>query len=109
MRRLIANHVGPLSHECVEKDIKDQTRIKGRQSSDSYLIAKQICCDSVLAVTNENILKVDKLRICIVKLLEPRQQAIRPSFRSNRLYIESFNESIIFSSLRPFISNIMLI
>ena len=61
MRRLIANHVGPLSHECVEKDIKDQTRIKGRQSSDSYLIAKQICCDSVLAVTNENILKVDKL------------------------------------------------
>lgn len=63
MKRLkrAANHVGPLSHECVEKDVVDNERIKRRQCSDSYLIAREIIVDSVIAITNENIIRIDKL------------------------------------------------
>lgn len=63
MKRLkrAANHVGPLGHECVEKDVVDNERIRRRQCSDSYLIAREIIVDSVIAITNENIIKIDRL------------------------------------------------
>jgi hypothetical protein len=60
MNRLIKlnNHVGPFIREDVIKDILDGERTKKRNSSDSYLIAKQLIMDSVLTPTNENILRV---------------------------------------------------
>lgn len=60
MSRLIKlnNHVGPFIREDIVKDILDGERTKKRNSSDSYLIAKQLIMDSVLTPTNENILRV---------------------------------------------------
>jgi hypothetical protein len=52
------NHVGPAIREDIIKDILDGERIKKRNSSDSYLIAKQLIMDSILTPTNENILTV---------------------------------------------------
>jgi hypothetical protein len=60
MSRLIKlnNHVGPFIREDIVKDILDGERTKKRNSSDSYLTAKQLIMDSVLTPTNENILRV---------------------------------------------------
>ena len=58
MKRLIrkSNHVGPLSHNDVDKCVNDTTRSKVRDGQDDYLMAKQLVCDSVLGPTNENFL-----------------------------------------------------
>lgn len=58
VKRLIrkSNHVGPLSHDDVDKCVDDVTRSKVRDGQDDYLMAKQLVCDSVLGPTNENFL-----------------------------------------------------
>ena len=63
MKRLIkkSNHVGPLSHEDVEKDVIDIKRTKIRDGQDDFLMAKQLVCDSVLTPTNENFLFVRQM------------------------------------------------
>ena len=63
VKRLIrkSNHVGPLSHEDVEKDVIDTKRTKIRDGQDDFLMAKQLVCDSVLTPTNENFLFVRQM------------------------------------------------
>ena len=58
MKRLIKenNHVGPIVREDVEKDILNGERTLKRNSSDSYLIARQLIMDSTISPTNENML-----------------------------------------------------
>jgi hypothetical protein len=62
MKRLIKlnNHVGILVREDIIKDILDGDRTKRRNSSDSYLIAKQLVMDSVLTPSNENIIAISQ-------------------------------------------------
>lgn len=58
--RKVNNHVSPEMHEEVIKDVKDTDRTKRRQSSDSYLIAKELVMECVITPTNENILSIMK-------------------------------------------------
>ena len=63
MRRLIkkSNHVGPLSHDDVNKCVDDVTRSKIRNGQDDYLMAKQLVCDSILTPSNENFLFIRQM------------------------------------------------
>lgn len=58
--RKISNHVSPDMHEEVNKDVKDNDRTKRRNSSDSYLIAKELAMECIITPTNENILSIMK-------------------------------------------------
>ncbi len=62
MNRLkkIGNHVSQFVHEEVEKDVIDNERTLRRNSSDSYLIARQLTMDTTLSPTNENMLLLMK-------------------------------------------------
>lgn len=62
MKRLIkkANHVSSEMHEEVEKDIVDGERSLRRNSSDSYLIARQLVADTNITPTNEHMLIIMK-------------------------------------------------
>lgn len=60
MIKRLCNHVSTTMHEDVNKHILKNDRSKKRNSSDSYLIAKELVMECVLAPTNENILSIMK-------------------------------------------------
>lgn len=62
MKRLIKhnNHVSREIHEDVVEHVLDNNKSMKRNSSDSYLLAKQIVMDLPLTVTNDLLLKIMK-------------------------------------------------
>lgn len=60
MKRLIKrnNHVGPVVREDVLQNVLDSERTMRRNSSDSYLIARQLVMDTTLTPTNENMILI---------------------------------------------------
>lgn len=62
MKRLIkqSNHVSPEVHLDVEEHVLDNNKSMKRNSSDSYLLSKQIVAELPLTVSNGMLLKIMK-------------------------------------------------